>query len=294
MRIGIATAAKQPDYHADDRPLAQELPRWGIVPELRIWSDAGVAWERYDAVLIRSVWDYFERYPEFLAWLDRLEAAAVRVLNPVPLLRWNADKRYLLELERCGAAVIPTRLVRRHEIAAVAAASGWNEYVVKPRVSAGAWHTIRGARGSASFDTAIATLPRALDYVLQPLRQEIEREGEWSFVFFAGDFSHAVLKRPRAGDFRVQTNHGGTLDALVPPPFLLDQAVNLLRPLRELGFRDWLYARVDAVPVAGRLELMELELIEPNLFLSHAPGSAQRLAHALAEQLQRQPVPRFG
>jgi glutathione synthase/RimK-type ligase-like ATP-grasp enzyme len=287
-QVAIATSSEYVHYHRDDASLIHAMPHAGLRPVACVWSDPNVVWEAFDAVLIRTIWDYYRRYPEFLAWLARLEAGGVRVVNPVPTLRWNADKRYLLDLETAGLPVIPTRLVESATLAELFALCGWNQLVLKPAVSAGAWDTLRLERtDSAGHEAEFARLRARHTLIAQPYMAEVADAGEWSLLFFGRDYSHAVLKRPAAGDFRVQEKHGGVIVPGEPSIALIDQATTIVRALPELGHRDCLYARVDGVEAGGRLLLMELELIEPQLFLAGAPQAGAHFARLLAAALSR-------
>ena len=285
VQLAIATSAAYPTIQPDDAHLAASLAALGIEPQVCVWNDPGVDWARHDAVLVRTIWDYFEHYDAFLAWLDRLEQAGVPVINPVALMRWNSDKRYLLQLESLGVPTIPTRLASREALHGALAAFQGRDVVVKPVVSGGAWRTVRGAVGDRAFEHAVSELPSG-DYLLQPFVQAIVDDGEWSLLFFGGEFSHAIVKRPAAGDYRVQEQYGGRTHAVEPDAATLTAARHALATCAALGLGDAEYARVDGVVVGDRFLLMELELIEPSLFLAGRPAAAERLARTIATRLQ--------
>lgn len=247
-----------------------------------VWDDRGVRWNQFDAVVIRSCWDYHTRLAEFMEWLDRLEHHGVPVWNPPALLRWNADKTYLRDLAARGIPIVPTRWVSRGEAASlrgVLLAESWRDAVVKPAVSAAAFHTWRvTAEEAAAADPRFRALVAERSVLVQAFVPEIERGGEWSFCFFGGVFSHAVLKRPRPGEFRVQEAHGGTAAPAQAEPELVAQAEAVIAALPTAS----VYARVDACLVAGQLRLMELEVLEPSLFLDLEPRAADRFAGAIA------------
>ena len=278
-RVAFVTWSGLPGLTADDRLAAAALVRRGWAVEPAIWDDPAVPWPAYSAAIVRSTWDYHHRPAAFLTWIERMEAAGVPLWNPPAVLRWNLDKRYLGELERRGIAVVPTRIVPKGSgmtLAATLHACGWDDVVVKPAVSASAYETWRSSSRRAGGDAArFAALLDAGDVLVQPYQPAIEA-GEWSLCFFGGAFSHAVLKRPRSGEFRVQSELGGTLSIEHPPPSLVAEAaaVTALIP------GGWLYARVDACSVRGSLLLMELELIEPTLFFHADPAAADRFATA--------------
>ncbi len=282
-RIAVVTSSGWAHGHPDDAPLLHAMPGVGLRPELCVWSDPNLDWARFDAGLVRTPWDYYKRWPEFRGWLDRIETLGLPLANPVPLLRWNADKRYLLALEEAGVPVVPTRVVGAGDVETAIQASGWDDVVVKPTVSGGAHDTLRVRRGDRATHRAwLAELARRHALLIQPFVPEIARTGEWSLMFFGGAYSHAVLKRPRSGDFRVQNEHGGTHADADPGPDLIAQAGAMLAALPGLGFDECVYARVDGVAIGGRLVLMELVGLEPQLDLTGHPQAGLRFAPVLA------------
>ena len=284
-RLAFATSTDYPSIQPDDAHLATSLERLGIQPIVCVWNDPDVDWSKFDAVLIRTIWDYFKNYTVFLEWLDRLDQLGVPTINDSRLLRWNSDKRYLLELAQHGVGIIPTRLASAHELRDVLAAMPAQQVVVKPTISGSAWHTLRGTVGDVAFAQAVAQLPLEYDYLVQPFVPEIVSDGEWSLLYFAGEFSHAVIKCPAPGDYRVQGEYGGSTEPILPSAVTLDAAGRALAAVTEIGHRDHLYVRVDGVICAGRFLIMELELIEPFLHLAVQPEAAERLATQIALRL---------
>ena len=285
-RIAFATSADYPPIQPDDAHLAATLRQLGVEPVSCVWNAPAVDWSRFDAVLIRTIWDYFKHYAEFLAWLDRLDQLGVPTINDSTLLRWNSDKRYLLELAARGVDIIQTRLFHGSELDEVLAPMRDQQVVVKPTVSGGAWHTLRGVVGEDTFAQALTGLPRQHDYLLQPFVPAVVSAGEWSLLFFAGTFSHAVLKRAAAGDYRVQSEFGGSIESAVPDTPTLLAAGRALAAVASMGHGDLAYARVDGVVSAGQFLLMELEMVEPFLFLAEQPQTAERFARQLAQRLE--------
>lgn len=228
-------------------------------------------------VLTLLVWGY-DTDPD--AWLGRLagwEAAGVRLHNPAPALRWNTTKTYLCELEQAGAPVIPTLAMTDVQDADLDGARrrfGTDVLVVKPQIGAGA----RGAQVVRPGDSPRSAGP----VIVQPYYPSVRTAGELSLIFFGGRFSNAVRKVPADGDFRVQEEHGGSTVAFTPPP----EAVRAAEAVLAKAPGGLTYARVDLLPDAeGQHRLMELELIEPQLFLAHAPDQGAALGDALAERL---------
>jgi glutathione synthase/RimK-type ligase-like ATP-grasp enzyme len=286
--VAIVTYDARPQVTDDDRLLADALSARGVSVHAVPWSDPAARWSAFDAVVVRSCWDYFIRAGEFHVWLDRLESERARVHNDVRVLRWNAEKSYLRDVGARGVPVIPTRWLAAGStmsLGELRRETGWTELVVKPTVSGGAHRTWRATADAEQADDA--RLAEMLDegaVMVQPLVAEIERDGEWSLVFFAGVYSHAVLKRPRTGDFRVQREHGGTLETVDPSPPVIAAAARAVAAI-PFGDAPPLYVRVDGCIVSGELLLMELEALEPELFLRCAPESPRLLADALLARL---------
>lgn len=287
-RVALVTYDSRPDPTDDDRLLADALSARGVFTSGVPWSDPAAEWTAYDAVVVRSCWDYFLRADEFHAWLDRLEADGASVLNDVATLRWNADKTYLRDLAALGVPTIPTRWLERGSAPSLdelRRATGWSVLVVKPTVSGGAHRTWRAAPDAGAEDQSrIAAMVEDGAAMVQPLLEEIERDGEWSLIFLAGRYSHAVLKRPRAGDFRVQREHGGSVEPVRPSRGVIAAAERVIDAI-PVGDGPPLYARVDGCIVHGELLLMELELLEPELFLRCAVEAPGLLADAVMARL---------
>jgi len=286
-RLAVATSADYPSIQPDDAHLATSLERLGVQPIVCVWNDPNIDWSTFEAVLIRTIWDYFKHYAAFLDWLDRLDRLGVPTINDSALLRWNSDKRYLLELARQGVAIIPTRLASAVELPDMLATMPGQQVVIKPSISGSAWHTLRGTVGDAAFAEAVAQLPREFTYLVQPFVPEIVSDGEWSLLYFAGAFSHAVIKRPAEGDYRVQGEFGGSAEPIQPDAATLAAANRALAAVAALGHGGHAYVRVDGVISAGRFLIMELEMIEPFLHLGVRPAAAERLAQDVAGRLAR-------
>jgi hypothetical protein len=262
MRIALVTWSGLPQLADDDRLLRDELLRDGHEVVAAIWDDPSVDWQSLDAIVLRSTWDYHKRIDDFRAWLASLGSAPL--WNPRGVVERILHKSYLLEMPNS----VPSRIVAAGMHVDVRERS-----VVKPAVSATAYRT-------TIVDTPFVAEFEAL---VQPFVEEITTKGEWSLIFFAGEFSHAVVKQPRGGDFRVQNDFGGTAVAMAAPRGLVDDAYAVLATIGE----PWLYARVDGVERDGRLLLMELELTEPSLFLDRDVHAPRRFADAIANVTAR-------
>ncbi|SET90878.1 ATP-grasp domain-containing protein [Hymenobacter actinosclerus] len=288
MNIALVTCESLAQYGApnvddEDALLTRYLRAQGHDVEPRIWSNPAVEWNRYDVVLLKSPWDYFDRVEEFMHWLDVLERAQVRLLNPVSVVRWNANKRYLLEMEQAGVRIVPTRLLPRGEAvdaAALLEEMGQEQIVVKPAVSGGAKNTfIIGRHETAVRQPQLTELVAYEDFLAQPFLTRIQEEGEWSLLYYGGEFSHAVLKTPKAGDFRVQHYLGGAIAPRPAPAHLRQAADHIVQQFAP----GCLYARVDGLDQDGELLLMELELIEPFLYLASDAQALPRYEQALRQ-----------
>ena len=262
------------------------LTEKGLNVSFRIWDNPAVDWGQFDLIVLKSPWDYFDKIDAFYAWLSHLEQLQVRVLNPVETVRWNADKRYLLDLQRQGITVVPTVWLEKGSTFDAAKAFvqlGAEKMIVKPAISGGAKNTFAFTESEATEKTAFLNeLLQRESFLAQPFVEEVKTKGEWSFLFFNGSYSHAVLKTAKSGDFRVQHFFGGTVHTPEPPASLLATAQTIV----DRHAAGCLYARVDGVELKGELALMELELIEPFLFMSTSAGAYERYYEALLAQLQ--------
>lgn len=274
MRVAILSPAD--GYYVKWQAAADEYRRlFGERLAFRPWSDPGGLTD-FDLILPLLAWGY---QGEPARWHALLEAwNGLPFANGLETLRWNTNKAYLLELEACGIPIVPTLLSPRlvqADLDEARARFGPGMLVVKPSISGGAEGTYRLAPGEAiPADVAGAEM------LIQPLMPAIAEEGEYSLFHFSGRFSHAILKRPAAGDFRVQEQFGGMEIAVAPPP----AALTLAQAVLDAAPGPLLYARIDMIrDSTGAFRLMELELIEPALFLSHARDGGAMFAKAVQE-----------
>lgn len=274
------TEAAHPTLHADDALVLPLLAAAGATYTEVPW-EAVQAFDPATRYVFRNTWDYHRRPADFRAWLDHAATSGARLINPATLIHWNLHKGYLAQLHHAGVPIVPTQFVRPGEalpLAEVLRAQGWHRAVLKPAVSATARDTVvvtpeNCVQHQPLYDRLLAT-----DTVLvQPYVPEIETEGELSLIFLGGRYSHAVRKRPKAGDFRVQAEHGGSTEPYSPSPGLIAQAEAALVPCPTPPH----YARVDGVVLGGTFCLMELELFEPVLFLGYHPEAPRRWAEVL-------------
>ena len=282
MRIALVTCTELPRPDADLPLLERALAALGATASIACWDDARVDWSAFDAALVRSTWNYVGRYREFHAWIDRVDRAT-RLMNPRAALLWNLHKRYLTELAAAGIPVVPTELVLHGtEPDWSALFTRFGDLVVKPAVSAGSFATIRVRAGDIATASAHRAAHIERDLLVQPLLASVVAHGETNLVHLGGRFSHAIHKGARWDGDAEQSR--GLIDAA---PDELALARSVLARVDSHGFGPLAYARVDTARGAdGAPLLMELEIVEPSLFLPSAPGAADTLAQAVVAQLR--------
>lgn len=292
-RIALITYSGVPAITTDDRLLRDALVARGVEVEARPW-DAVADWSIYHRIVLRSCWNFHHQPQEFLLWVNDVKSRHDGSLRNAPaLVQWSVDKRYLKDLDARGVVIVPTVWVSADDggetpnLNALITEQGWTTgAVVKPAISATAHETWRVLPGDAAthqarFESLLVSSPSGV--MVQPFLPEIQ-DGEWSLIFLGGEYSHAVLKKPADGDFRVQNDFGGSVERREPEASLIEDAHAVLRAAAmatNTAVEEILYARVDGIVRNGALLLMELEVIEPMLFFSHAPGAAARMAELI-------------
>ena len=288
MKIALVTYQDKGKYHLinvanEDDTLLIFLKSKGYRITKEIWNDASIKWEEYELVILKSPWDYFDLIEDFYTWLAKLENLNVRLLNPIHIIKWNADKHYLQEIEKSGLKITPSIFIAKGDqinLVSYFEFFNTNQLIIKPCVSGGSKNTFKVTSTNVDEVTAILTeLIKNEDFIIQPFLKEIEEQGEWSFLFFNGKFSHAVLKKAKKGDFRVQASFGGTVHHQVPPSNYLNSAQLYVNQFAK----DCLYTRVDGTIINGEFYLMELELIEPFLFLADYKSNLTNYYEALKQ-----------
>ncbi|KFL35728.1 hypothetical protein N788_07375 [Arenimonas donghaensis DSM 18148 = HO3-R19] len=284
MKLALATAIAALSLDEDLVPLHQACLAAGIDAQVMAWDDPTVSWARFDAVLLRSTWDYMDRLPEFLAWCDRVQSVS-RLWNPPEVVRWNTDKRYLGDLAQRGLPVIESHFLAPGEDPA--SLPDLEEFVVKPTVGAGSRDAQRYQRSER--EAALAHARRLLDsgrhVLVQPYLHAVDEHGETALLFFEGQYSHAIRKAPllRRGEGPTRAlfkeEH---IQAREPSDAEHALAASVLA---SLPFDTLAYARVDLLPSPTGPQLLELELTEPSVFLPYGEGAAARFAQVLAARL---------
>lgn len=283
-RIAFLTLAEQGDFVIDDDRAIAPLAARGITVDSIAWNRPGVDWRRYQLVVIRSTWDYQHHAENFLRTLAAIEAVT-RLCNSAAVTRWNMRKTYLRELAAKGVPTVPTIWrdgLARGGLRMLFDELGSEEAVIKPVTSGnaeGAWRLDRAhARDLAGV---IEAYFHGRPLMMQPFERAIVEEGEFSLIYMGGEFSHAIRKVPKAGDFRVQEEHGAGILAVTPEPALRATADAAMEAVGE----RLLYGRADLVRHCDGFRLMELELVEPALYLRMEPGAPDRFADAVAALL---------
>lgn len=281
---------ENPDWYArqileDDALLTAELEKLGLRVTRQDWADSQFDWGITRMAVFRTTWDYFNRFSEFKDWLAMVEQRTMLV-NAPELIRWNWDKHYLRDLNQRGIHIPETLFIEtgtEESLLEIHARTGWTETVLKPAIAGAARHTYRlNADNLEAHEDIFHELTGNEALLLQPFQRNVVEQGEMSLMVIGGKYSHAVLKRAKAGDFRVQDDFGGTASAYKPTEEEIrfaEQAVTAcdIAPI---------YARADIIrDNNGKLALTELELIEPELWLRHRPDAARLLAKLLLDTL---------
>lgn len=286
MNIALITyqdkgAYDSPTVESEDEKLLLFLKEKGLNIEKVIWNDEKVNWENYQLAILKSPWDYFDLYKDFKVWLNILEEKNIRLLNPIDIIRWNADKHYLKEIESVGLKITPSVFISNGDeinLSTFFKKFKTDKLIVKPCVSGGAKNTFKVTiENVEEINKKLQLLIQDEDFIIQPFLSEILENGEWSFIFFNNTYSHSLVKKAKQGDFRVQPAHGGSIHAQNPDQNVIATAAQYVK----LFAKDCLYARVDGTFVNNQFLLMELELIEPFLFLNTAPQNYENYYNAL-------------
>jgi len=273
MDVALARCAILPESDPDEALLLCALREGGATADALGWDDPAADFSQAKATILRATWNYPDRPDDFIVWCERV-AAVSRLWNPLPAVKWNLHKRYLLELEQAGIPVVPTRHVSRGDPVALSdilGERGWSDVVIKPAISCASRKTIRAnrsdlSRGEAHLDALVAEG----DALVQPYQPSVDGDGERSIIWIDGELTHAVRKSPRLSD-----GHESVTGALPIRP----AEAELARRAVAAAPQPLLYARVDmAADEHGRPRIMELELIEPSLFLAQSPAGQARIA----------------
>lgn len=265
----------------EDQLVIDHLSKIGLNVTKKAWCDPDFDWSSTKTILFRSVWDYFHRFSEFSAWLDRV-SDLTELINPADQIRWNMDKHYLNDLKANGIPVVESHFIPKGSTTSLAelhTTLGWNDTVLKPTVSGAGRHTYRLHKGNyAEHEQVFSELIAQEDFMLQPFQKNIVIHGEVSHVLFDGKHSHSVHKFAKTGDYRVQDDFGGSHFLYAPSP-------------EEIAFAEKTVATCNPVPIYARVDVVwnndnelaigELELIEPELWFRKKESAAELLAIAI-------------
>ncbi len=271
----------------EDNLLKEALERLGYSVHRTNWDDANFDWSSTDYIFFRTTWDYFDRYEEFAPWLEDV-CTKTKLINPKELIYWSLDKHYLSDLDLAGVRIPNTVFIEPNDsrsLSEVIEPLNWDEFILKPAISGAARHTYRFTKDEASKHEAIfSELIAKESMLIQEFQTQILTKGEVAFMVFGGKFSHAVLKKAKAGDFRVQDDFGGTIEIYHPNK-------------EEIAFVEKAFAACDPVPVYARIDVIwdnddelcigEIELIEPELWFRLDEQSADRCALATQSYLNQ-------
>lgn len=265
--------------------LKAALESKGISVERTHWDNADYDWGQTKAAVIRTVWDYFERFEKFNTWMVKT-ASVTNLINPLPLQQWNSHKFYLQELQEKGVRIVPTEFVAKGtktSLEEISVKRGWTPLVIKPAISAAAFHTYKvSEENRAAKEIVFQELLASRDMLVQPFIETITEKGEASLMVMNGSYTHAILKKAKRGDFRVQDDYGGTVHPYNPSKDEIEFAefINAKCPVPPI------YGRVDIVwDATGKPMLSEIELLDPEIWIRKSPKTAEILAEAIVKAI---------
>tara|TARA_B100001248_G_scaffold228104_1_gene186863 strand:+ start:1127 stop:2005 length:879 start_codon:yes stop_codon:yes gene_type:complete len=278
-KCALLTISDLSNFQSYDNLIVQPLSKLGWECEFIPWDSISINWDDFDAVIIRSTWDYQQKEKLFFKTLQSIEASTATLYNSLDTVKWNINKRYLLELEKENISIIPTRLYDSFDFDIVNQLFSFfneNKLIIKPCVSANADDTfILEQNKLGSLKPVLENTFSQKDFLVQPFIKNIRIEGEYSLIYFGNRLSHVLLKTPKNGDFRVQEEHGGILKAINKPESSL---IDFGNKVMETIPYQCLFSRVDVVRGSNNYLLMEVELIEPSLYFNMDLNSPQMFA----------------
>lgn len=270
----------------EDMLLNSALEKRSLRVTRTYWDNPEFNWAETKYVLFRTPWDYFNRYDEFEPWLKNA-GKVTKFINPIEIIYWNIDKHYMLDLEKAGINIPPTVFIEpgdKRSLKEITAGLNWDELILKPAISGGAWHTYRlNSSNIAEHEEVFAELIKNKSMLVQEYQKTILTEGEVSYMVIGGKFTHAILKKGKQDDFRVQESFGGTIHEYTPSEEEIEFAQNVVR-VSKPGI---IYARVDVMrDNNGKLTLGELEVFEPALWLRKYQPAADLLAQKISDIIE--------
>ena len=286
IHLAILTSERVPDLLEYDKKLVEGLLMHDIIAEPVVWETQSTELANYDAVLFRTTWGYHEKYHKFLLFLDYLDSLKIPIFNPVRIIRKNLHKFYLRELPELNIPTIDTVFVDRNSeitLKSIISEKKWDKFIIKPAVSAGAYKThLINDYSDDGAEEIFRSMNLESDLLVQKYIPEIITDGEWSTIFFNRDYHYTVNKIPKPGDFRVQTLFDGKYTVCNPPENVLE----ISKRTAELFLDECLYVRVDGVRSNGQFLIMEIEMIEPDIYLDYHPEGISIFAKSIAKRLK--------
>ncbi len=293
QKIFIVTSAEMPKSDLDSELLILELADLGINAEIAVWSDENVDWSSAEVTLLRTPWDYFYRPQEFLSWARRVDKVT-KLINPLEIIEWNIHKKYLLDLEKSQVPIVPTKIIlssitsslgarlknnfgKAENILEIISDFSSEELILKPAISGGSIGIFKGKKDDPQLLIHAKEILKNHDLLIQPFIENITKDGEFSLIYFNREFSHAIRKLPADQEFRVQEKYGGTIELYNPTSLQLEIATRAINSAPAKA----IYARVDLIRYKNSDVIMELEIIEPELFLKNSKEGIKRLAHLI-------------
>ena len=283
-KCAILTIKDLSDFACYDDLLVPPMDTLGWDISFIPWDLSDVNWNDYDIILIRSTWDYQSRIQEFLKVLDSIDKSKSLLINPLPIIHWNIEKTYLIELEAKGIGTIPSLFQKKFspkEIIQSFLKFNCDKIIIKPVVGANADNIILGSKFDIKSQLhEIQGIYSELPHIIQPFLNSVLKEGEFSLIYFNEKFSHALSKIPKEGDFRVQEEHGGKINIIKRLPIKIQ---NLADKVIKVLPKNCFYSRIDILLMHGEPKVIEVELIEPSLYFNLDPESSKMFAHELIE-----------
>jgi hypothetical protein len=270
----------------EEQLLKSAFEKQGLTVEITYWDNPSYDWSKTKTVMFRTIWDYFEKFEEFFKWLDEIKHQT-QLINSYELVKWNIDKHYLKDLNENGINIVPTYFTKQHKQESLLDISNemeWEDLVIKPAISAAAFQTFKILNDQINEkEELFQQLIKNKDMLVQPFFETISEFGEASLMIFNGKFSHAILKKAKKGDFRVQDDFGGTVHDYLPSTEEVKFALKVIKACQSAP----LYGRVDIIwDQEKNIYLSELEIIEPELWIRNYPKSAERIAKAVSNKLK--------
>lgn len=285
IKIALLTCEKLPELQPSDQLLIPSLAKHNIKATAEIWDNKSVDWTKYNYLIFRNTWDYFEKEKEFNLWLTKIEKLGIKTLNSLKIIQENKHKFYLKTLEEKEVKIIPTIFQEKTNALdlKISIPQQWEKIVIKPAFSAGSYLTeVFTVSEIDNINIKYSPIAIEKELLIQEFKPEITSLGETSFIFFNKKFSHCVNKKPAENDFRIQVQFGGKYVLVQPSKEIIEQAQEIVNLFPD----NLLYARVDGIIIDNQIHLMEVECIEPDLYFALAPKSMERFVTSILELIE--------